>query len=407
MALFVSLEAQSVFTHGIYPQVKTLQVIANDDFQRLPVIDLTGNTTLQVSFDWLADEQPWIDYTLVHCNAKWERDDLDEMDYLNYSYLPVHCEEVRPSFNTFMQYYHFEVKFPTEEIRPAISGNYAMIFHLQDHPDSIVAVACFMVSEQIAFVSGTSSGNTDIGFQSQHQQVTMEIAWSENKLPYLNPADDLHVLVRQNGRRDNQRWIEQPSRMSKSKAIYEHQKELIFEAGNHWRRFEFTDERYPGLGVDRVRYHSPIYFAYLRPDRARNLDNYRYDQDQHGRFKVHALHVDDMDTEAEYFMAMFELDAPARLDKEGIYLFGEFTCQSLDESTRMEYDWEKGRYYKEVLLKEGAYNYQYLVPTPNGSLSTSFVEGNHFETPNEYQVFVYYRPFGSRSDRLLGTATIK
>lgn len=407
MALTMSLEAQSVFTHSVHPQVKTLQVIADGDFQRLPVIDLAGNVPLQISFDWLGDEQPWIDYTLVHCNAQWERDDLGEMDFLEYSYLPVHCEEIHPSFNTFLQYYHFEVDFPSETIRPTISGNYAMLFHLQDEPDSLVAVACFMVSEQMAFVSGSVSGNTDIGFQAQHQQLTMEIAWSESRLPHLNPAADMHVLVRQNGRRDNQRWLDHPTRMGKGKAIYEHERKLIFEAGNHWRRFEFTDERYPGLGVDHVRYHAPIYYAYLRPDKARNLDNYRYDQDQHGRYKVHALHVDDMDTEAEYFQAMFELDAPQRLDQQGIYLVGDFTHQVLDASTRMEYDLNNGRYYKEVLLKEGAYNYQYLVPTGKGALTTTFVEGNHYETPNEYQIFVYYHPFGSRTDRLIGTATLK
>jgi len=407
VALSGSLEAQTVFTHSLHPQVKTLQVIADGDFQRLPVIDLSGNISLEVSFDWLGEEQPWIDYTLVHCNAQWEQDDLGEMDYLDYNYLPRHCEQVKPSFNTFLQYYHFEVGFPNEEIRPTISGNYAMLFHLQDQPDSLLAIACFMVSEQMSFISGSISGNTDIDFQTLHQQVSLEVSWNDNNLPYLNPADDLHVLVRQNGRRDNEQWLEQPSRMEKGKAVFEHQRQLIFEAGNHWRRFEFTDERYPGLGVDHVRYHAPIYYAYLRPDRVRNLDNYRFDQDQHGRFKVHALHVDDMDTEAEYFKALFELDAPQRLDKEGIYVVGDFTHQVLDESTRMEYDYDRGRYFKEVMLKEGAYNYQYLVPTSKGPLTTAFIEGNHYETPNEYQVFVYYRPFGSRSDRLIGTAILK
>lgn len=407
MALSMSLEAQSVFTHSVHPQVKTLQVIADGDFQRLPVIDLAGNVPLQISFDWLGDEQPWIDYTLVHCNAQWERDDLGEMDYLDYSYLPVHCEDVQPSFNTFLPYYHFEVNFPTETIRPTISGNYAMLFHLQDEPDSLLAVACFMVSEQMAFVSGAVSGNTDVDFVAQHQQLTLEVAWSENRLPHLDPASDLRLLIQQNGRRDNQRWIEHPSRMGQGKAVYEHESGLIFEAGNHWRRFEFTDERYPGLGIDRVRYHAPIYYAYLNPDKARPLDNYRYDQDQHGRYKVHALHVDDMNTEAEYFKAVFELDAPPKFDLSGIYLVGGFTHQLLDASTRMEYDPNTGRFRKEVLLKEGAYNYQYLVPSGKGALSTAFIEGNHYETSNEYQIFVYYCPFGSRTERLIGTATLK
>lgn len=403
MSLFGMLEAQSFYTRSVDSRVKTVQVIAGDDFRRLPIIDLEGNVPLTISFDFLSEEQPWIDYTIVHCDAKWEKDNLSEMDYLEYSYLPMHVEEINSSFNTFLQYYHYEINFPTAEIRPLISGNYAVLFHYQDEPDSLVAIACFMVSEGKAFVQANAGGNTDIDYLAIHQQLNMEITWQESKLPNLNPASELNILVRQNGRCDNQRWLQRPSRMDRNKVWYEHQRDLIFEAGNHWRRFEFTDERYPGLGVDHVRHHDRIYHAYLNRDKSRSTDSYRYDQDQHGRYLIHALHVDDEKIEAEYFLACFTLDAPQRLDAKGIYLVGDFTHQIQDSSTRMEYDFETGLYHKEILLKEGAYNYQYLVPAAGEmQLTTAIIEGNHYETPNEYQIFVYYHPFGSRTDRLLG-----
>lgn len=405
MPLWESLEAQSVFTHSLHPQVKTVQGLANGDPFKLPVIGLEGES-LKISFDYLADEQAWVDYTIVHCNAQWERDDLDEMDYLEYNYLPQHVEEVQASFNTFLPYYHYEVAFPNENVRPIVSGNYAMYFHLQNEPDSLLAVVCFMVSEKKAFITGGVSANTDIDFRAMHQQVTMDIAWSDNQLPHLQPAEELKVLVQQNRRRDNQRWIDHPSRIQTNRISYEHERQLIFEAGNHWRRFEFTDEKYPGIGVDHIRYHAPLYYAYLNRDKTRNEDNYRYDQDQHGLYKVHALHRDDMDTEAEYFYAMFTLEAPHRLSQQGVYLIGDFTSQIVDHSTRMEYDETTGLFHKEVLLKQGAYNYQYLVPVGKG-LTGAFTEGNHYETLNEYQVYVYWHPFGSRYDRLLGIGILK
>ncbi len=415
MSLTEALGAQSVFTHALDPNLKTLQVIVDEDFQKLPVIDLEGNSSLVVSFDMLADEQVWLDYTLVHCDAHWVPDRLNEMDYLEYSMLPQHVEDVEPSFNTFTNYYHYAVQFPNDEVQPKVSGNYAMIFHVQDEPDSVVAVATFSVCEQLVFVNGTVSANTDIDFNQLHQQLTLELSWGDRQLANMDAASELWVKVLQNHRRDQERWLERPSRLQTGRAFYEHDKKLIFEAGNHWRRFEFTDERYPGLHVDHVRYHAPIYYAYLNRDKARNLDNYRYDQDQHGKFKVHALHVEDVDVEAEYFMAMFTLDAPAGLDTRGVYLVGDMTHQVLDASTRMEYDRNEGLYYKEMLLKEGAYNYQYLVPVgtkkdADGNeqpvLSTSLIEGNHYETPNEYEIYVYYHPFGSRYDRLVSTATL-
>lgn len=412
-----TLKAQSFYTHPLHPQVKTLQVMGNQDFQKLPVLNFDGVSSVTASFDFLADEQPWIDYTIVHCDAEWKPDDLDAMDFLSESFLPRHVEGITPSFNTTSEsYYHCQVTIPNEEVRPTISGNYAILFHQQDEPDSILAVATFMVSAQEAFVSGTISGNTDIDFNATHQQLTMEIGWSNKKHPHLEPATDLHVLVQQNRRLDQSRWIEAPSRIEIGKAYYEHLQSLIFEGGNHWRRFEVTDVHYPGLGVDRIRYHAPYYYAYLFEGRARALDNYRYDQDQHGRFLVLAKGVEDVNIEAEYVKTVFTLDAPQQLDKQGIYLLGDMTCQMLDDQARMEYDAEKGLYRKELLLKQGAYNYMYVVPNrevkagdnPFGTkVSTSVTEGSHYETPNEYQVFVYYRPFASRYDHLIGVAVLK
>ena len=67
----------------------------------------------------------------------------------------------------------------------------------------------------------------------------------------------------------------------------------------------------------------------------------------------------------------------------------------------MEYDVKHDIFYKDVLLKQGAYNYQYLV---NGR--TTAIEGNYYETPNEYVIHVYYRPNGARYDRLVGVSVL-
>lgn len=64
----------------------------------------------------------------------------------------------------------------------------------------------------------------------------------------------------------------------------------------------------------------------------------------------------------------------------------------------MEYDQENKIYFKELLLKQGFYNYQYLVKGDK----PYFFEGSHFETENKYEIFVYNRPVGSRVDRLIG-----
>ena len=60
-----------------------------------------------------------------------------------------------------------------------------------------------------------------------------------------------------------------------------------------------------------------------------------------------------------------------------------------------------------MMLKQGAYNYQYLT-VPSGSLQgeTAPVEGDFYQTVNEYTVRVYHRPRGGRFDRLIGVGMI-
>ena len=60
------------------------------------------------------------------------------------------------------------------------------------------------------------------------------------------------------------------------------------------------------------------------------------------------------------------------------------------------------------LLKQGSYNYRYGARLHKGDTTPNFslIEGDHYETRNEYTVDVYHRAPGSRYDRLIGSAII-
>ena len=100
-----------------------------------------------------------------------------------------------------------------------------------------------------------------------------------------------------------------------------------------------------------------------------------------------------------------------------IYIDGDLTYRHFDDNSRMRYDTEAGVYHKAMLLKQGAYNYQFLAlprqtdkrpdtgKINNGVAAaalTSQVEGDFYQTVNEYLAAVYYRAPGERYDRLLG-----
>jgi hypothetical protein len=75
----------------------------------------------------------------------------------------------------------------------------------------------------------------------------------------------------------------------------------------------------------------------------------------------------------------------------------------------MEFNAEKGAYEKTLLLKQGSYDYSYVtLPVKRSDEPVNFenTEGNYMGTENTYLVLVYYRPFGGRSDELIGFAMI-
>lgn len=71
----------------------------------------------------------------------------------------------------------------------------------------------------------------------------------------------------------------------------------------------------------------------------------------------------------------------------------------------MKYNAARQRYEGQLLLKQGYYSYQYLMDTGNGRGTTNPVEGNYYQTENEYSILVYYRQAGARYDRLVGWRT--
>lgn len=359
-----------------------------------------GAESVSIDFDYLVDDEHTLEYRIIHCNSDWQQDDLFELDYLD-GFLPVRVTDVKPSYNTYVGYWHYCVRFPNEEIRLKASGNYEVRFYDQDEAQTEpVAVARFSVSEQMAFVGGTVSPNTDIDFMAGHQQLTLECTWSESRLPYLNPTANMWHVVTQNHQASTHREVKSPVRYVTGKAWYEHDRQLIFDAGNTWRRFEFIYQTGQTFGVHSVDFHDPYYYVMLNVDGSREGLPYRYDQDQHGRFKVRARNVDDIDTEADYFIAQFRLSP----DNLGLYanphkkivLQGDFTEGLPVEDYTLKLDPETGLYTCEVLLKQGHYNYRYSVG-----------EGNCHETQNEYEVYTWYRGPQDRYDRLLGVAVIR
>jgi hypothetical protein len=110
--------------------------------------------------------------------------------------------------------------------------------------------------------------------------------------------------------------------------------------------------------------------------------------------------------EADYVNVHFALEVPHR-EGGNYYLLGDFCGNGFDETNRLLYDYEEGYYFISQPLKLGVYNYMYVWVPLEGGTENLPAEGNFYNTDNEYLVYMYYRGFGDRADRLLGVHQVK
>ena len=414
--------------------IHTLQTIVNDDWLHDDVITLGTDDWVTISFDHFTHDYHRFIYRIVHCNADWTPSDLFEVDYMDgFNDQPI--EDYDNSLNTTMLYTHYRLDLPNDNIQFKASGNYRVEIYLDENDNEddaaglqvkgeglkvngqepiansqepiatqpLVAVACFRIVEPRMGLNVAVTSNTDIDTNLSHQQVSFTLNYNSGEV--VDPATEIKPYIYQNSRTDNHVALVKPTYVTPGHLEYVHNRTLIFPAGNDYRRFEVINMHYATQGVDRVTYFEPYYHATLLPDAPRR--NYSFDVDHDGRYLIRYNLAEDADTEADYLFVHFTLDMPRRTGG-AFYLTGAFTYNDFTSPYRMEYNAAEQCYDATVLLKQGAYDFMYLwVPDGSGVGQTAPAEGNFYEAENEYQVYIYHRPFGGRYDRLVAAQQVK
>lgn len=404
LSISAMLSAQAYRTMPISSDIHTIQVNANGNQGTTPVIKLGGGDYIHISFDRISDNSfDRLRYRLIHCDAFWwKTKTISEIDYLK-GFNDNFIDDYAPSINTTVEYTHFNLDIPNRDMDIKISGNYTVEVYEENAPDKVLLTACFSVIDPLISIGSTVSSNTDIDFNKSHQQLSFTV--HHQGLNIRDPRTELFVFALQNNRLDSERSKLMPTYINPGKLIYEHNKDLIFEAGNEYRRFETSSYRYNGMNVAHIKYVRPEYVMEIVTDKVRAGRSYSYDQDQNGRVYIRSNESDYENTEADYFTTNFTLAMDEPLNKD-VYINGNFTYNTFSDKYKMKYDLNDRVYRLSLPLKQGLYNYQYL--TRDGDkFSTAQTEGNYFETENEYTVYVYYRPSGQRYDSFIGIQTIQ
>lgn len=387
--------------NGVYiNNLKSLQVQVNSEWGEQPVMLLGGNNYVEISFDDLQHNFVRYTYSIIHCNADWKQSDLIRSEYMT-GFDDNRIDDYDQSMNTEMEYNHYSFTLPNDDVRLLVSGNYIVNIY-EDGDREPVARACFSVLEPHVGLSMSVTNNTDIDTYQSHQQLSFSINY--RGFQTRNAIDELIPVVRQNNRWDNAVFDLKPTYMRVNEMIYEHNRSLIFEGGNEYRRFEILDKHVPTMRVNSMRYDGDYYHATLLTDEQRTA--YLFDRDQDGRYLVRNGNNIDNETESDYYFTHFRLEMP-QIPGGDLYINGDLTDNRFAPEYKMEYNLLEHAYEIVLPLKQGSYNYQYIFLKDGNSVGTlEPTEGSFHQTENEYSVYVYYRPFGSRYDKLVGFNTI-
>lgn len=388
--------------------LRSLQLIVNEDELLPPVVDSGKHWSINIGFDEMSHDYRRFRYHIDHCESDWTLSDgIFESDFLA-GLNDQLIEDYEKSFNTTQIYTHHQLLLPNEEVRLLLSGNYRVtIYDDEDDDKTPLLKAEFCIVDRKLNVSASITGNTDIDFQQQHQQVSINIGYGA--LRVTDPQRDLKTFVTQNRRPDLTVQV-QPNIQNAAGVQFNHQRALIFPGGNECHKFEFLDVEGVNMGVDNVRWFDPYYHATLYeelPTRHYSLEN-----DQNGAFVMRNSDSENNETTCEYAFVHFRLRTPP-VAGGPVYVHGNWVNEWPSDDYKMEYNEEEGEYQASVLLKQGYYDYRFLQLTGAESslgipIATSErTDGNFYQTQNEYQVLVYYREPGGRYDKLVGYARVE
>lgn len=393
----VSAQRNEIYDRGI----ASLQVVAGQQWLSLPIIKLGShgpNERINISFDDLTHTYHRYVYRIEHCEADWTvSDQLFSSDYIEGFQDGNTIDDIVESINTNTLYTHYSLQIPNEQCSLKMSGNYKLTVYDENDGDRPMFTACFMVIEPAMGVALDVTTNTDIDINKAHQQVSMQVNYGG--INVTDPMSQIKTVIMQNRRWDNAKVNPRPQYIMPDGLKWEHNRDLIFQAGNEYHKYEILDVDHPSMGIDRIVWDGNDYQVY--PYVCTPRPNYLYDEDANGAFYIRNSDNIENDISSEYVYVHYTLKTPQRFAGD-IYVNGAWTNDQFTPEYLMTYDEINKWYTATIRQKQGYYSYQYVLVDVNGVSQAVPSEGSFYQTENKYQALVYYRGRGERTDRLVG-----
>ena len=365
-----------------------------------PIITLQSNDKLELTFDDLEGDSRYLKYTFIHCTHDWKPDGMNQIEYLD-GFVEDEISEYSYSFNTITSYTHYTLTFPTEMMRITKSGNY-ILYVYDDSQSSPVLTRRFVVAEPSrASITGAAHKPSDVNIMFEKQEVDFVVntgGWA-----IRNPAQYLHATILQNGRWENAIMGLRYRAGKPGEYDFDYDDNSnVFNGGSEFREFDLKSLKYNGTRIVSVGIERGDNYAYVLEDQARPYGPYVSGTTSCGRcyYKTEDFPGENRE---EYVNTHFTLKSEYPMTGGKTYVFGELTDWRILPEAELHYNSALDVWETKLFLKQGYYNYQYVfVPKGKKVIDETYIEGNHWETGNEYTILIYLQEEGTSYDRLIG-----
>lgn len=348
--------------------------------------------------DILASEQDYY-YKIVHCDYDWTLSRLLKSQYLK-GVDNQRIIDYENSYTTLQPYSNYKLTIPNENVRLKVSGNY--VLEIYNNSYELQFSRRFVVYKDIVQVGATVKRSRDFEFLNTKQVVQFNINAAGFRL--VNPKKEVKIAILQNHHWPTALYNIKPQFTIGNELVYKYDTETSFFGGNEFLNFDTKDLRAPTSVISHIELDD-IYSHHLFRDRFRDEKPYSYYPDVNGDFVIRTLQGNDVSREAEYTNLHFSLPYTERIGLDEVYIFGKHNNYALTDENKMIYNEDNGMMEAVIKMKQGFYNYKYVIKRDGGDIELNTISGNFHFTENNYLILVYYRNFGDMYDSIIGVGS--
>ena len=357
----------------IYCQEKNIKSIELFDLKsgkKKLIFDI--NDDIVLSFDHLTSIAQNFYLEIEHNDYRWNKSKIRKNEFLN-GYDNVRIKNYQNSYNTIQEYINYQFNLSNNEFKIKKSGNYNIV--VNDNYGNLIFNEKLIITEKSStgILEITRTNNLNYSKSSHQLKVTIPC---DNCQINSNQYDYVMVIYKNNDL-TNPLVLYKPDYSIAGNFIYDN---LIFDAGLEYLNFDNSKILNSSSEIMEVKINNN-YETILYPDVLEN--KYSLEDDLNGNFKTYS-NTNNPRNESEYSLVHFKLSSK-NLNinplKNDVFIVGDFNRHQIGDRFKLNFEYKYLE--KKILLKQGFYNYKYVINDAKNDIK------NFWQTENNYTAILY------------------